>query len=85
MIDYHISNGGTYKDYKGDSWFSGDRVYLRLRDEYTDKYYKPVKIKLLNKYGNQLTEIDKLELPNKFEMAIGEEELKYIRDLGLSF
>ena len=83
MIDYHTSNGGIYKDYEGQPHFLNDMVYIRLRNEYTDKYYKPIKIKLLNKYGNQLTEIDKYELPNKFEIAISEVENNYIKQIGL--
>lgn len=83
MIDYHISNGGIYKDYEGKPHFLNDMVFYRLIDEYTEKYFKSVKIKLLNKYVNQLTEIDKLELPNRFERAITEEENKYIKELGL--
>ena len=85
MVDFHVSNGGVYITNSDEKNFLNDNVFYNLLDEYDEKYFKTVKTKLLNKYGNRISEIDKLELPEKFQLATIEELKRYVHQLGMSF
>jgi len=83
MVDFHVSHGGVSLGY-GKSTFLWDNVYINLRNEYKEKYFTPVKAKILKKHGSRISEVDKLELPEKFEKALFEEEKRYLSQLGIS-
>ena len=81
MEDEHIANGGfTESDGKRYIWINDN--YVKLRNTYTSKHFNPIKNKLINKYKRQLTDFEKYDLPQQFEIAISEVSNDYLRSIG---
>ena len=81
MEDEHIANGGfTESDGKRYIWINDN--YVKLRNTYTSKHFNPIKNKLINKYKHQLTDFEKYDLPQQFEIAISEVSNDYLRSIG---
>ena len=81
MEDEHIANGGfTESDGKRYIWINDN--YVKLRNSYTSKHFNPIKNKLINKYKRQLTDFEKYDLPQQFEIAISEVSNDYLRSIG---
>lgn len=81
MEDEHIANGGfTESDGKRFIWINDN--YVKLRNTYTSKHFNPIKNKLINKYKRQLTDFEKYDLPQQFEIAISEVSNDYLRSIG---
>ena len=82
MEDEHIANGGfTESDGKRYIWINDN--YVKLRNTYTSKHFNPIKNKLINKYKHQLTDFEKYDLPQQFEIAISEVSNDYLRSIGM--
>lgn len=80
MEDEHIANGGfTESDGKRYIWINDN--YVKLRNTYTSKHFNPIKNKLINKYKHQLTDFEKYDLPQQFEIAISEVSNDYLRSI----
>ncbi len=81
MEDEHIANGGfTESDGKRYHWVNPS--YVQLRNSYTSKHFNPIKNKLINKYKRQLTDFEKYDLPQQFEIAISQVSNDYLRSIG---
>ena len=81
MEDEHIANGGfTESDGKRYHWINPS--YVQLRNSYTSKHFNPIKNKLINKYKHQLTDFEKYDLPQQFEIAISQVSNDYLRSIG---
>ena len=81
MEDEHIANGGfTESDGKRYHWVNPS--YVQLRNSYTSKHFNPIKNKLINKYKHRLTDFEKYDLPQQFEIAISQVSNDYLRSIG---